>query len=130
MVRILLFIKTFFEIFGKHEIVLLFVFLINQLVERSGIYIPIIHSYLDDLLAVPLTLAMTRFIMFFIHTETFTSLYTSLQVGIVVAMFSAYFEWYLPSRYDVHHRDFFDIICYALGGVYYMEFLQNFKKSN
>lgn len=123
-------LKINLQIYGRFEFLLLLIFLFNQLIEKFGFYIPVIHSYLDDVLAIPITLSVTKYIMYFLHNPTYKSLYTSLQVGIVVVMFSLYFEWYLPLVYTIHYRDFIDIICYAFGGVYYLEYIQNTRKLN
>lgn len=107
------------QIFGKVEFILVLIFISNQLLEKANYYTPFIHSYLDDLIAIPITLAITRHIMFYLHKPTFYSLYSPSQIVVVVCMFSVYFEWYLPSKYSFHYRDYYDIVCYAVGGLGY-----------
>ncbi|MFN3951373.1 MAG: hypothetical protein ACK4KT_03105 [Thermaurantimonas sp.] len=116
-------------IFGKTEGYLVLIFILNQLLERLGIYVPFVHSYLDDLIAVPITLAITRFIMYYLHRPTYETLFTPFHLVSVVFMFSIYFEWYLPSRYAFHHRDYFDVVCYAFGGLFYYALLRTRLRS-
>lgn len=114
-------------ILGKKEALLILLFGLNQLIERLGIFIPLIHSYFDDLIAIPATLGLTKFLMYFIHRYTYERLYSPFQILVVVVMFSLYFEWYLPEKYPYHYRDFIDVLCYAFGGIFYYFFIQ--KKS-
>ncbi|MCX8148753.1 magnesium citrate secondary transporter [Thermaurantimonas aggregans] len=102
-------------------------FSVNQLIEKFGIFIPYVHSYFDDLIAVPATLGLTKFLMYFIHRNTYKHLYTPFQIFVVICMFSVYFEWYLPEKYPYHYRDYVDILCYVVGGIFYYHFIQ--KKS-
>lgn len=120
-------LQKYLYILGEKEALLILLFMLNQFLEKLGIFIPLIHSYFDDLIAVPVTLGLTKFLMYFIHRYTYERLYSPFQIFIVVCMFSVYFEWYLPEKYPYHHRDFFDILCYTFGGIFYYYFIQ--KKS-
>lgn len=117
-------VEKYLSVLGKKEAFLIALFAINQWIERLGIFIPLIHSYLDDLIAVPATLGVTKFLMYFIHKYTYERLYQPFQIFIVVCMFSIYFEWYLPQKYSYHYRDYFDVVCYVLGGIGYYFFIQ------
>lgn len=87
----------------------------NQVLEKIfGIFVPVIHSYLDDLLCFPIVLtlglAMYRF---------FSPKYrlTAWHIWPVVLIYSVYFEWYLPQTSAVYTSDIVDVLMYVLGSV-------------
>lgn len=105
-------LKINLQIYGRFEFLLLLIFLFNQLIEKFGFYIPIIHSYLDDVLAIPITLSVTKYIMYFLYNANLKRR-IKRSVGWIVE--------------KVHY---IDIICYAFGGVFYLEYIQNTRKLN
>jgi hypothetical protein len=91
----------------------------NQLLEYAGVFIPFVHSYLDDLLAVPIVLGFVLCIQqqFTYRNPAYTlSVYHLI---VFVVGLSWYFEWYLPARYSYHYQDIFDIFAYAIGGMFF-----------
>lgn len=95
----------------------LLLFLSNQLIEKMGIKIPFLYSYLDDLVAIPCTLGITLAIQRVFVFRSYAYNLKPWHVIYTVVFFSLYFEGYLPEVSSKHTRDFWDILCYALGGI-------------
>lgn len=92
----------------------LLIFLINQALEHSGIFLPVIHSYSDDLMCLPviLTPALAGF-RFFLGKQF------CLPVSKIMTAFillSVSIEIILPAFSTRHTADAVDVIMYALGG--------------
>jgi len=95
------------------------IFILNQFLEAGGVFIPYVHSYLDDILAIPIVLGFTLAFQqqFTYRNPKYTfSIWHSL---IFLLGLSWYFEWYLPSVYNHHYRDPWDIVAYAAGAVFF-----------
>jgi hypothetical protein len=102
----------------RHPVFLVCValFLINQALEQAGVFIPLLFSYLDDLLAMPivLTIVLAAERVYF-RKENFV-----LPLGWVVgavAAFSVFFELMLPPFSQKHTADWLDVVAYTLGAV-------------
>lgn len=97
-------------------LVLVAVFIINQVLDRTGTYIPFVHAYLDDVLTIPLS---ATFILFFQRFVTYRNPAHTLPVWQIVflwAAFSVWFEWYLPEQSAAYVRNEWDLVAYAAGG--------------
>lgn len=86
---------------------------VNQIFEKGfGIFIPVVHSYLDDLLCFPIVLtfglAMYRLFM---------PLYrlTIWHMLPVFVFYSVYFEVYLPTVSTRATADVLDVVMYLFG---------------
>ena len=93
----------------------------NQLFEKLfGIFIPLVHSYLDDLLCFPivLTLGLAMYRLFKPYYRL--SLMHMLPVLLV---YSIYFEWYLPSVSSSATSDPLDVVMYVIGLVVFGHFI-------
>jgi hypothetical protein len=100
----------------------------NQYLEKvEGIFIPYIHEYLDDLLAMPVVLGLTLQIFRWFHSQGNAFVFTIPQIAIAVIYFSLIFEVILPMRSDVYTRDWWDILFYTIGAVGF-HFLINMRK--
>jgi hypothetical protein len=93
----------------------LILFTVNQFIERAGIFIPIVHSYLDDLLCAGIVLGTALFVqqqLTFKHPE-----YTLPIKNLVffVVWYSFLFEVLFPSMDKRHHADPWDILAYVIG---------------
>lgn len=98
-------------------------FWINQYFERiQGLYIPYVHAYLDDLLAMPVVLGITLQAFRWFHPLKDRFIFTKTHVVIAVVYFSLIFEVILPMKSDTYTRDWWDVLCYAIGAVafYYL----------
>ena len=99
-------------------IVCCLLFWANQYLERvQGIFIPFLHEYLDDLLAMPVVLGLTLQIMRWFHQQKDQYVFTKLQIAIAVIYFSLIFEVFLPMKSATYTRDWWDVLCYAIGAV-------------
>lgn len=85
----------------------------NQVLEKGfGIFIPLVHSYLDDLLCFPIVLTLGLAVYRLFKPDYRLSLMHMLPV---LAVYSIYFEWYLPQTSTVYTADVLDIAVYCLG---------------
>ncbi len=100
---------------------LLMIFALNQLVETKGIYIPYIHSYLDDLIAVPIMMGGMLVFQQQITYRKPSYTFSKWHVVFMVLLLSLYFEWYAPGRKDNHYADVFDVLAYSIGGVVFFK---------
>ncbi len=95
-------------------------FLANQVLEKFFvIFIPFVHAYLDDLLAIPVILGITLQIYKKIHPRKERFTFTKTQILVAVIYVSVVFEWFLPRYSSTYISDFWDVVCYVLGAVYF-----------
>lgn len=93
---------------------------INQIIEKGfGIFIPIVHSYLDDLLCFPIVLTL--------GLAAYRAVIPNYRLGMVhmlsvLIVYSVYFEGYLPLVSD-STRDWMDLVMYLLGTVVFGYFI-------
>lgn len=78
-----------------------------------------VQCYLADLLAIPLVLGLTNYLL-----KKYTSKpdfrLSPAKVLVACIYFSILFEWILPSFSSVYTADIFDVLCYFLGGGIYL----------
>ena len=94
---------------------------VNQVLEKGfGVFIPIVHSYLDDLLCFPivLTLGLAAY-----RTVWTSYKLTAWHVWPVVLIYSIYFEWYLPQKSTAYTADAVDVVMYVLGALLFQRFI-------
>lgn len=99
----------------------LITFTINQLIEKLGVVIPIIHSYLDDLLCPGIVLG---FALAFQQQLTFRNkdyTFSKWHAIVFVVWYSFLFELLFPYFDKRHHSDFLDIIAYTIGSFAFMK---------
>lgn len=95
-------------------------FTINQYLEKvSGIFIPWVHAYLDDMLAMPVILGITLQVFRWIHPQKNQFVFKKIPLLVAWIYVSVVFEWYLPSTADYYIRDLWDVVCYALGTLFF-----------
>lgn len=93
-------------------------FWINQYLEKiQEIYIPYVHAYLDDLLAMPVVLGITLQAFRWFHPLKDQYIFTKIHIILAVVYFSLIFEVILPMKSDTYTRDWWDILCYAIGAL-------------
>lgn len=93
----------------------------NQVLEKGfGIFIPIVHSYLDDLLCFPLvlTLGLAAYRFQWPNYQL-----TPWHVWPLVLIYSVYFEWYLPQQSAAYTADVLDVVMYVLGALIFLRFI-------
>jgi len=93
----------------------------NQVMEKGGgIFVPLIHGYLDDLLCFPivLSLGLAMYRYFRPHYRL-----THWHVWPTVLLYSVYFELYLPARDQAFTADVFDVVMYVAGSVVFLRWV-------
>ncbi|WP_209331225.1 magnesium citrate secondary transporter [Lunatimonas salinarum] len=96
----------------------------NQYLEKGvGIFVPLLFSYLDDLLAMPVILGTTLQVFRWIHPAGALFRFSSMQMVVGVAYISLLFEVLLPLWSEIYTRDFWDVVCYAIGALYFCHFI-------
>jgi hypothetical protein len=95
---------------------------INQLLERNGIFLPFIHSYLDDLLCFPIVLTVGLAGYRLLYSDNSYTL-GPWQVWPVVVLYAVMFEWVLPSTSPVYTQDALDVVAYVVGTVVFMRWV-------
>lgn len=101
-------------------------FWVNQYLEKAlGIYVPWVHSYLDDLLAMPVILGITLQVFRWIHPSGAMFRFSSMQVAVGVAYISLLFEGLLPLWSEIYVRDLWDVACYAAGAFYFYHLINS-----
>ncbi len=109
---------------NPHFWILALLFWVNQYLEKiQCIFIPFIHSYLDDLLAMPVILGTTLQIFRWIYKNGISYIFTKTQIVIGTAYISFLFEVLLPQWSDRYTADPWDVLCYGLGAVYFYFFI-------
>lgn len=88
---------------------------INQTLEKGfGIFLPVIHNYLDDLLCFPivLTIGLSAYRYFWPNYRLM-----AWHIWPVVIIYSVYFEVYLPRTSVVYTSDIIDVAMYVFGAL-------------
>ncbi len=93
---------------------------LNQILEKSfGIFIPWVHEYLDDLLAIPVILGITLQVYRWIHPLKENFRFKKEHIFVAFLYVSVVFEGFLPWYSDQYVRDYWDILCYGLGAIFF-----------
>jgi hypothetical protein len=89
------------------------------MLEMSGVFVPFIHAYMDDLICLPVVLNIALFIFRkFIHNSD-QYCFPAFFIFTAAAMFSFAFEVLLPSRSATYTADAWDILAYSIGGIFF-----------
>lgn len=94
---------------------------VNQTIEKGfGIFVPIVHSYLDDLLCFPivLTLGLAMYRYFKPSYEL-----SAWHIWPTAIIYSIYFEGYLPQTSVAYTADIIDVLMYALGALIFQRLI-------
>lgn len=91
-------------------------FLTNQMLEFFGVFIPFVHSYLDDLLVMPIFLALGLAAMRAIYRNLQGALKVS-HIVIATLWMSFLFEYWFPSYKANHYADAWDVLAYFSGSL-------------
>lgn len=111
-------------------IVLTIIFVSNYFLQIIGVSTSFTRNYLDDLLALPIILWLTRTFLRIIYPN---QRYHELSFSMLCATFlmvSILFEWLLPKYYEHLTADIFDVFCYAFGVLFYQLFIMNADESS
>ena len=92
-------------------------FWFNQAIERSGIVLPFIHAYVDDLLAMPVVLGITLQVMRWLYPGGQLLVFSPVHVLVGWLYFSLLLEGLLPLLSTTYTADLWDILCYGIGSL-------------
>lgn len=94
----------------------------NQALERNGIFIPVMHSYLDDLLCFPivLTVGLAGYRVFYTNQSYVLGPW---HVWPVAGLYTIVFEVVLPSYSSVYTADALDVVAYVAGTLAFMRWI-------
>lgn len=93
----------------------LIIFLVNQLLEHNGIFIPYVHSYLDDVLCAGIVLGFTLPIMQHLVFQDRSYRFGPWHLLCFVIWYSLLFEVIFPWEDPRHYADIWDVLAYAVG---------------
>ena len=94
---------------------------VNQIIEKGfGIFVPIVRSYLDDLLCLPIVLTLG--LAMYRHFKPSYEL-SAWHIWPTVIIYSIYFEWYLPQTSVAYTADVLDVLMYVLGALIFQRFI-------
>lgn len=100
----------------------------NQFLEKvMKVFIPYVHAYLDDLLAMPVILGITLQVFKWIHPLREDFVFNKTQVVVGWLYFSFLFEFLLPRWSSIYTADILDILCYGLGAITFYKLI-NLKR--
>ena len=106
------------------------IFAVNQILERFfKIFIPWVHSYLDDLLAMPVILGITLQIYRKIHPKKDAFSFSKTQILVALIYVSLVFELILPHFSNTYISDTYDLVCYTFGAGYFFFFINQSEKA-
>jgi hypothetical protein len=110
----------------RHPIFILscVLFLSHQLIQKGfDVHIPFVHSYLDDLLVMPviLTLILVERRKFYGWGEDF--IFSAPVTASLVLVFSLIFELIFPYFSAKFTFDWWDFVVYAIGGFIFYRYL-------
>ncbi len=95
----------------------LLLFCTNQLIEGAGFFLPALHSYLDDLLCLPIVLTVILAVQrrFVLRTAAYTLPFSHTLLAVV--LYGVLFEIILPHFFRRGTADALDWLLYAAGGL-------------
>lgn len=88
-----------------------------------------LSSYADDLLAMPVILGITLQIYQWIHPKKELFTFSKAQVLVAFVYVSIVFEFLLPKYSSTYTSDYWDILCYGLGSIYFYKFINHTRRS-
>jgi hypothetical protein len=102
-------------------LILISVFVLNQVIELNGITIPILHEYLDDLLCLPIVLSAVLFIHRRFRLKCSHYVLPVSHVLLSVLLIASVFEVVLPNVSTRYTGDFIDVLAYMVGAFFFLK---------
>ena len=98
-------------------------FIANQILEKLGIFIPILNSYLDDLLCFPIVLSIILFIhrRWRVKNNKYTLPFQHVLIAVI--LFILIFEIALPIVSDKYIADIKDVLVYLIGVTFFLIYM-------
>jgi len=103
-------------------LVCFFLFCLNQALERAQVYIWPLHTHLDDLLCLPITLRIVLAVQRAYFRDPAMVLPVR-HIAFAVAAFSVCFELLLPLYKPLYTADALDVLAYILGALAFSVYL-------
>ena len=97
-------------------------FCLNQALERAQVYIWPLHTHLDDLLCLPITLRMVLAVQHLYFRDS-NMVLPVRHTAFAVAAYSVCFELLLPRYKILYTADALDVLAYMLGGMLFHIYL-------
>lgn len=102
-------------------------FLISQLLEKNGIFIPYFHAYSDDVCAMPVLLSFASALMSLVYfgkdALRFSYPLSRFQIISTLIYTTILFEIILPKYNAIYTADKYDFLAYAAGAILYYMFI-------
>lgn len=105
------------KFFSNYFWICLLLFILNQLLEREGVFIPLVHAYLDDLLCPGIVLGFALFIQQQFTFRDPTYLLPWRHILFFVFWYSLLFEVIFPYWDARHYADLLDVFAYLTGSL-------------
>jgi uncharacterized membrane protein len=111
-VRITILKQFFHPVF----LILVGVFMLHQILQYFNQSTPLLRSYLDDVLAVPVLFYLSRTFLRVVYTSAHLELDLVMQItGFLLLVLVL--EWIMPQYSAKYTRDAWDILAYAIGWI-------------
>jgi hypothetical protein len=78
-----------------------------------------VTSYLADLLSLFIVNTVVLWVMRLIQSNNNLELKPAMVI-LSFILFTGFFEFYLPGVNEYYHRDYADIVCYAIGAFWFI----------
>ncbi len=104
-------------------------YVILYLLRIKGVYVPVVSDYLADLLALPVILTVSRFLMIKLKVVNPLFEINLWMVLLTAAYVSLVFEWWLPPRSERYTADPLDVVAYFLGATAYYLYRRSLKST-
>lgn len=102
------------------------VYILYYALKQTTLAMPVfVTNYLADLLSIVVVNTILLFVIRRIKKMPAYELPTAMVVASVI-LFGLYFEFYLPTKSSVYVRDYADILCYSISGIFYVLWRKQF----
>ena len=108
---------------------ILIAFVLNQTIERMGLYLPFFHSYFDDLLCFPIVLTIVVLAHRNLRLNSKDYVLPISHIVLAVLLFSLIFEIVLPRLHTRFTHDARDILAYTIGAFFFHKYLNVFHEA-
>lgn len=92
-------------------------FTLNQVLEKYGVVIPYVHSYLDDVLCPGIVLGFALFVQQQLTYRNADYILSKGDIIFFVVWYSLLFEVIFPWFDQRHHSDLVDVLAYSIGAL-------------
>ena len=94
-----------------------------KVAEQFNASIPLLHAYLEDVLALPIILSTALIAVQYLLPGNRNFVITRRDLLIIIVLFTLYFEGILPYFNENFTSDPVDILCYAVGAWIFQSFM-------